>query len=256
MIRLVHLSDIHFAGYGNGWDPHGDQRTELLRDLGRLVLEDGRVHGVLVGGDIAFKAASDEYVTATNWLKSVCEKGECDSSSVWVVPGNHDIDRNSHKRIQARTPFLTEVRAAANDKVDAVLHKWLAEDPASAGLLRCFDEYNNFAEQFGCATSSAEPHWNDTTLDVDGHVLRITGINSVVASDSSDCIDGNPTLVLGRRQCEIPCDAGHIRIAFAHHPPSWVKDWASVEPYLLRAHVLLFGHEHLYRASQFAPVKR
>lgn len=37
LMRLVHLSDIHFSGYSSKWEPNQDQRRELLRDLESLV---------------------------------------------------------------------------------------------------------------------------------------------------------------------------------------------------------------------------
>lgn len=54
-MRLIHLSDIHFGGYGAGWDPDEDQRNELLLDIDRLVAAGGPVDGVLVGVTLRFR---------------------------------------------------------------------------------------------------------------------------------------------------------------------------------------------------------
>jgi 3',5'-cyclic AMP phosphodiesterase CpdA len=70
-LRLAHVSDIHFRGYGGGWDLNADQRRELLADVARLVNESGRIDGILVGGDIAFHASDEEYGIAGEWLDNL-----------------------------------------------------------------------------------------------------------------------------------------------------------------------------------------
>lgn len=72
-MRILHLSDIHFGGYGPGWDPDTDQRQRLLLDLDRLVTDGGDANAVLVGGDIAYRAAPEEYYEAVTWLTEVAK---------------------------------------------------------------------------------------------------------------------------------------------------------------------------------------
>jgi len=62
------------------------------------------------------------------------------------------------------------------------------------------------------------------------------------------CASG-PTRSRGRPWSTTPTGA-RLHIAFMHHPPTWLADWKHVEPYLSRAHLLLFGHEHKYKAEQ------
>ena len=82
-MRLVHLSDIHFGGYGHGWDPNEDQRRELLNDLGRFVDEKGPVDGVIVGGDIAYHGRQEEYEVAARWHS---HWGQATRSYSWTMP--------------------------------------------------------------------------------------------------------------------------------------------------------------------------
>mgnify|MGYP001282617038 CR=1 FL=1 len=252
-MRLVHLSDIHFGGYGqSGWDEDEDQRRELVRDLERLVEDGGPVDGILVGGDIAFSAQPAEYEIADAWLEQVCRAGGCDISRVWVVPGNHDIDRAILTVSFARSDFRQAVLSCAPQSIDKALNDRLARDPAAPGLMAALTEYNEFAGRWGpCSFSAAHPHWFDDTLSVGDADVRLTGLNSVLVSDTHDgFINDRPTLVLGTWQCSLPRGNRRIHIAFCHHPPNWLRDWELVEPYLLRAHLLLFGHEHRYAARQ------
>ena len=251
-MRLIHLSDIHFSA-GDHWDPDDDQRNELLLDIDRLVSSGGAVDGILVGGDIAFSGGADEYAVAGEWLEEARVRGGCPVGAVWTVPGNHDVDRAMHNENFARHSMIEKLQETDLTMVDHVLSKFLY---AGDGMINCLDEYNRFATQWLSTTSAAKPHWTDPTLDLDGLDICLTGLNSVLVSDTSDKHeehDGKAVLLLGRQQCALERDADRIHIAFAHHPPSWLRDWSRVQPFLKRAHLVLFGHEHQFRANQEAP---
>lgn len=246
-MRLIHLSDIHFTS-GNTWDPDEDQRDELVADVGALVDEGGTVDGILVGGDIAFSGAQAEYDVAAEWIERVRLRSGCPEGAIWVVPGNHDIDRHVHNQNRARTKMLEELRSTESGLIEARLADWLN---GGNGLLSCLDAYNKFCQDWVPPTTAKEPHWTDLTLGLDGLDVCLTGINSVLTSDSRD--RPTPQLIIGRQQCSLQRAPNRVHIAFAHHPPSWIKDWPAVEGYLRRAHLVLFGHEHRFRLEQQAP---
>jgi predicted MPP superfamily phosphohydrolase len=246
-MRLIHLSDIHFTA-GDTWDPDEDQRNELVADVGVLVDAAGTVDGILVGGDIAFSGAATEYDVAAEWIEKVRVRSGCPEGAIWVVPGNHDIDRHLHDRNRARTKMLEELRSTEPELVEPRLAEWLN---GGDGLLSCLDAYNRFCQDWVPPTTTKEPHWTDLTLGLDGLDVCLTGINSVLTSDSRD--KPTPQLIVGKQQCSLQRAHNRIHIALAHHPPSWIKDWPSVEGYLRRAHLVLFGHEHSFRVEQAAP---
>src|SRR4051794_33157633 len=93
---LLHLSDIHFrfGESGDIFDPDSDLRNELERDVVRLRgTRIEKVDGILVTGDIAFAGKKEEYERASAWLERLCDLLGCARDNVWVVPGNHDVDR-------------------------------------------------------------------------------------------------------------------------------------------------------------------
>lgn len=247
-MRLIHLSDIHFTA-GDTWDPDEDQRNELLADVGALVDERGIVDGILIGGDIAFSGASAEYEVAREWIEDVRVRSGCPEGAIWVVPGNHDIDRQAHYGNRARTKMLEELRNTDSELIEARLAAWLN---GGNGLLSCLDAYNRFCQDWVPPTTAKEPHWTDLTLGLDGLDVCLTGINSVLTSDSRD--RPVPQLIVGKQQCSLQRAPNRVHIVLAHHPPSWIKDWPAIEGYLRRrAHLVLFGHEHLFRVEQEAP---
>lgn len=246
-MRLIHLSDIHFTS-GNTWDPDEDQRDELVADVGALVDEGGAVDGILIGGDIAFSGAKAEYDVATEWIERVRVRSGCPEGAIWVVPGNHDIDRHMHNKNRARTKMLEELRSTEPGLIEARLVDWLN---GGNGLLSCLDAYNKFCQDWVPPTTAEEPHWTDLTLGLDGLDVCLTGVNSVLTSDSRDMPP--PQLIIGRQQCSLQRAPNRVHIVFAHHPPSWIKDWPAVAGYLRRAHLVLFGHEHRFRLEQESP---
>jgi hypothetical protein len=254
-LRLLHVSDIHFQGYGTDWDYDSDQRRELLRDVRDQVSVYGPIDGILVGGDIAFRAGPAEYEAARRWLddlRAAC--GDIDTGRVWTVPGNHDVDRTAISSSVVLKQFRADVRACAVDDLDMLLRQRLVQDPAAAGLIEPLAQYNAFAGEYHCSVTCKQPHWyDDTTLTCDGLSVRLLGLNSVLISDQDDSESDEGKLVLGTWQCVPPREDGTIHIAIAHHPPSWVRDWDVVEPYLRRVHLMLFGHEHAFAAQQSVP---
>jgi hypothetical protein len=246
-MRLIHLSDIHFTA-GDIFDPDEDQREELLSDVGDLVDAGGAVNGILIGGDIAFSGARSEYVVAAQWIERVRARSGCPDGAIWVVPGNHDIDRNLHRKNRARTSMVAELRETDLPLIDPRLRGWLN---CGNGMLNCLEAYNNFSEDWVPPTTAANPHWTDLTLDLAGLDVCLTGLNSVLASDSRD--RPPPLLILGTQQCSLQRAPNRVHIAFAHHPPTWIRDWPNVAAYLRRAHLVLFGHEHRFRIEQATP---
>src|SRR5213078_2573084 len=100
LFAWLHLSDIH-VGHGDvehGWDQK--LVLEALRvDVAR-VLESGKVpqpRAVLVTGDVAFSGATrkdDEYECASRCLDVVGEAAGLTRQDIFVIPGNHDVQRN------------------------------------------------------------------------------------------------------------------------------------------------------------------
>jgi hypothetical protein len=167
-----------------------------------------------------------------------------------MVPGNHDIDWTYSEGVIS-TQFREAMRDCSLDDLDSTLRTRLLKDQMGDALLRPLDNYNAFAQQWACLSSTSSLSWTDTTLEVDGWTISLCGVNSVLASDrdDSDTIDRCKQLV-GSLQCRLARADDTVHIVICHHPPSWLRDWALVEPYFDRAHVQLFGHEHVYKAAQ------
>jgi predicted phosphodiesterase len=247
-IVLVHLSDIHFTR-ASGVSVHDldkNVRNELVLDATKVAKEIGPVTGVLVTGDIAFSGSKTEYDHATDWLRDFCREIECPAENVWVVPGNHDVDRQRTKRKVTRT-LHQGIRKEGSD-VDRELREILSDEQSAAALLEPLTEYNTFAGRFGCSISAAKHYWErDLTLAC-GTAVRIRGLTSALVSNEDD---RHTEIILGAAQASVERSSGVLHMTLCHHPPDWLRDHDAVEDHLKsKVHIQLFGHKHSQRLDE------
>jgi predicted phosphodiesterase len=251
---LVHLSDIHFRHGPNGTETilDADLRRELERDARQVLGGNGGAEGVLISGDIAYGGQKQEYLQASAWLNSFCALLGCPPENVWVIPGNHDVDRGVlHKSTQLQD-MHGKLRPRDPGEVDEQLDRYLNDPSAATMLLAPFAEFNAFARSYGCETTSTL-HWEQAVQLNDGSQLHIRGVNSAVVSGPKDD-NGAYRLILGRRQVAMPQEDAEGEpleyLLMCHHPPQWLIDSDEVSDYLRRARVVLFGHKHRLRTER------
>ncbi|MDJ0837839.1 MAG: metallophosphoesterase [Acidobacteriota bacterium] len=94
-LTWLHLSDFHFKG-GADW-----QQDVVLQSLIRDVIRNHipelglKPDMVVVTGDIARKGKADEYAVAKQYFMELASYLEHDPEDCWyLVPGNHDVDRD------------------------------------------------------------------------------------------------------------------------------------------------------------------
>jgi predicted phosphodiesterase len=247
-IVLVHLSDIHFTR-ASGVSVHDldkNVRNELVLDATKVAKEIGPVTGVLVTGDIAFSGSEAEFDRATNWLRDFCRAIGCHEESVWVVPGNHDVDRERTKRKLTRM-LHQGIRKDGAD-VDKELREIFSDAQSASALLEALTDYNKFAGRFGCSISAEKHYWErDLTLAC-GTAIRIRGLTSALVSNEEDSRTG---IVLGAAQASVERASGVLHMTLCHHPPDWLRDHAAVEDHLKsKVHIQLFGHKHSQRLDE------
>lgn len=246
---LVHLSDIHirYRDISGDYDLDADLRNELKRDLSDLLPSLHHVNGILVTGDTAFAGKRGEYEAASGWLGDLCTILACHPENVWVVPGNHDIDRSVITGSVLLQQARHTLRPSDPNSVDELVSRYLTDGQAGPLLLSPLEEYNRFAVRFGCTTAHDGLVWEDDLKLNDGSILRLWGINSALVSDETDDT-GNNKLIVGTKQALPPRDDGVAYLTLCHHPPNWLLDNHRVEDGLnSRAIIQLFGHEHRQR---------
>lgn len=245
MLTFLQLSDIHFRG-GDLVDGHGDPldydfRERLIADARQTIRELGGASGVLICGDIANKGAGSEFGQAAEWLQNLCAAINVDPWLVWVVPGNHDIDR---AKIGDRQIHLrAELRECASADLDSTFERILADPNDSESLLEPLYNYLEFATAFNCAFDS-DPSWTERVEFATDGSLELRGINSALLCGSGDNRKTAP-MVIGDRQATVEVADGIVHYTLCHHPHSWLRDGVHVdELFDQRVHVRVTGHLH------------
>ena len=183
-ISFIHLSDIHFNKFsGDPYDLDADLRREILRDIQENAEKAiGKPEGILVCGDIAFSGKKEEYDSADIFLKEICEKLEISETSVYCVPGNHDVDQEVLKSSSVFVDLQFAVENAPD--LDGKLAESFRDSERRVFLFKHIHDYNKFAGKFDCQLNKDEkkPNWAaDFTLN-DKSILRIVGLNSIIIS--------------------------------------------------------------------------
>jgi predicted MPP superfamily phosphohydrolase len=248
MIRLLHLSDIHFR---KPWclKPREDRDSTVRQ----LIIDDAvtfinttniNFDAILVTGDIAYKALPEEFEAAANWFAELAEAIGLPPSNVFVVPGNHDINRQCADTLAVRANkkiILDEQGERRIETFEAVLR-----DPSmGASLLEPFKAYNDFARQYGCSIDQTDSFWEHEITFCERYTLRLNGLTSTFFSDSSDV---RANLFMGVFQANLPIKRGTVNLAMFHHPYDWLDDGDAIADQLSNnAQITLVGHKHRQR---------
>lgn len=248
---ILHVSDLHF-GYNENTQTK-DDRTKALGCLAdRVTALDREWHPeyICITGDVGYYGAAADYEIAEKWLLSFLDKLSVAKKSVFICPGNHDVDWEIAKK---------HARPQSADEADETLSR-----PLSSHFDEIFANYLAFQVRLGLSKysltndGSEESYLYGVQTRQDG--LRFICCNSCWYSKDEDDKGklwiGAPLLrsldsrgLICRRS-----DSQTIDIALIHHPKDWLADSESrtrggrrvaTFDYLAReAHVVLTGHTH------------
>lgn len=258
-MRILHLSDIHFKA-PECLDPDHDRdkpyRTRLERHLTGRVAAMGKIDAIMVGGDIAYRGDPREYEAARSWLLDLAGKCGCDSASIWVVPGNHDVNRRSCE--DAPTMNAQSMIFNARDEEDRVwmLRRQLDHNSTGQALFHGHAAYNEFAKKMSCQVYPGHLYWKQERELGEGVMLRIHGLTSTLLSGRNGGDDDRGSLYLSPLQTIDP-SPNVVNLTICHHPPDWLIDGDDVEDMLNeRAMFQVFGHKHRQRIHEGATYVR
>jgi predicted phosphodiesterase len=252
---LLHISDIHFRApdcINPDLDPDRPYRTRMMQDVRARVANLGPVGALLIGGDIAFKGDPKEYDVAFNWIKELAQAGGCPIERVFVVPGNHDVDRS----VVARSPAVRNAHAAiaraAPYRRERELRTQFNDPETGRALFAPLAAYNEFAKHFNCQIYPPEHLYWKQDLPLDGGVhLRVHGLTSTLLSGAEGEDDTRESLYLSPLQTVLDPVDNVVNLVICHHPPDWFIDQDDVNDAICgRAAIHLFGHKHRQRISR------
>nr|WP_141620998.1 metallophosphoesterase [Myxococcus sp. AB036A] len=263
-LRILHISDLHIRG---DWEKESWRRRRVLgdawkRNLDELV-QDGPVDMVAFTGDLAFSGRLVEYEGVGRFLDEVLSRLQCPRERLFVVPGNHDVDRSvapeSWKELRgllrpsdaqefsqwmasekewAPCGFRTTIRDEVLSR-QAAYREWVRKGLGRPGLLPSEGLHPRLGYR--------------ETLRLPGQpfAVHIIGLDSAwLAGDDND--SGRLWLTedqVMRLATEEGRELAGVRLALIHHPLDQLMDGAHARRLLAgNVDVLLRGHLHEAKA--------
>lgn len=186
-LNWLHLSDIHFSQKTEWRD--GTARDALLEYLDEIFKSDNSIRpdlifctGDLAFGEIGTDPLTQQYVEIAKFfdsLRSICGKSDnpLPKERLFVVPGNHDINRKSIN-IDAQESLIGKAKEAR--KHSSVINQRVADlSPEFIDNIKRLNEYVGF-------TKTHLPHQYDNNgrccytneIVINGIIVCITGFNS------------------------------------------------------------------------------
>jgi predicted phosphodiesterase len=214
-VTWFHLSDVHFK-VGDRYD-----RDIVLKALLQSVprLKPKKVDAIFFSGDVAFSGQADEYKHATEFFDNLLEALDIEKRYLFVVPGNHDVDRSKSSGL-IRTLNSEE---ESNDYFNGTAPKVHIQKKMSAFKTwhdHYFEDIREFPENSTCVPPER--------LSVGGTKLSVFRINTAIFSH--DQYDQGHLWIGKRNIDEAISISGYeyndeeIGVAILHHPTEWLNE--------------------------------
>lgn len=269
-VTILHISDLHERGprESEAWRRRRVLGDGWLSNLDELQ-KDGPIDLVCFTGDLANTGQAAEYADAHRWLDAALERLHLPRERLFLVPGNHDIDRSvaadAWKRLRETLPGC-DAQAVS---------RWFAGGPAPLGLDDALRDlvltrqaaYRTFLRDFGLAgllpTVDLRCRMGfRSTLRLPGRPfeLHLLGFDSAWFAGADD--DAGKLLLTQDQVMRLATNAAGtqltgLRIGLVHHPLTDLADGTSCRR-LLADHtdVLLRGHQHEPEPERWADPER
>ncbi|MCP4219938.1 MAG: tetratricopeptide repeat protein [bacterium] len=238
-LTWLHLSDWHQK------DEKFDRkvvRNALIADIkNRSAIHAGleKIDFIVFSGDLAWKGKKSQLQEAEkNFLAPVRAAAGVDKDRLFMVPGNHDLDRELFDMLPA---------ALTKPLKDEAVKEWLDNGKKRQKVLEPFEAYAEFAEAYG---GNFSLYAGSTRFDAGERKVALVGLNSALMCGRDTENPDYGKLVLGEPQVYDALktlEGADLRIVVMHHPFNWltIGDIDNVEGRLREgADFILAGHQH------------
>lgn len=241
-LGILHLSDIHVSK---------ENKTTIQRLVEHLKadltsLQDRHnvsVKMICISGDLINSGdnADEELEIALEvFLQPLMEALQLDETSIFIVPGNHEIKR------QLVVPYI-EAGLSSTLISEVEIESFLQKiDVDSLKRIKYFDDL--FGEMFGGQLVWKNPLGRAYMISTGTLSIGISCLNSAWRSTGIGSTEKRK-MVIGRKQIIDSFEsikAADLKICIAHHPFDWLvdDDKSAVEKCISQYDIVLTGHIH------------
>jgi|GEM_PF-2744036 len=246
--RIVHLTDLHWSN-----QKANNQALvikALISDL-QTQTKDRKPDILVFSGDLVDRGANhaDFDLAKAAFLDPVQNALAIDDSSIFLCPGNHDVDKSvPDTNVYLERGLLSELtsRDALNQHIDDHIAKPIGSDQSMQRLANYFSFIRkHYHHQYVYETHYVQCIVKPTPVGEIGIALFNSSWRSRGVGDAERHL-----LLIGERVVDNAANAlqhCHFKIAVIHHPLDWLADWDRkyVETQLFtHFDIVLFGHVH------------
>lgn len=254
-VTWLHISDWHQKG--EDFDRQV-VRDLLMKDISERTAIDpdlAKIDFIIFSGDLAYHGTAQEYDFAVSYLFTplleAAGLGDPGRERLFIVPGNHDVDRSAFELV----PDNLIEKLSTPEAVAA----WLNDKRKRRTLFEPMADYSDFISRYLGGYQDFKnydlEYCSIKRLEVAGKSLAILCLNSAWLSGHNKDIKGEVNdrgyLILGEPQIHTAitqASDADVRIAVLHHPFEWLNEFDRnrVEERLTKAcHFILCGHQHI-----------
>jgi predicted phosphodiesterase len=232
-LSWLHLSDFHLrprpGDNSRATRDHERCLTALETDIAEFRSNAGPTKPVqspdlvFVSGDVVQSGGDKEmFECAHSWMERFCGAAGVTRDRVFLVPGNHDLDRScvpdAHKSLLNLSEYGT---GQFWEEVDRI---WDSE-PTLTELSSKFAAHETFAERYGHVRRAGLGSWR-TALKINGIAIDLLGINTVWTG-GTDELDRPGFPVVGGPQREgldeiALAEETDLTLVLQHNPTSYL----------------------------------
>ena len=241
-VTWLHLSDFHLREK-TGWAQDLVLKS-MLDDIRSRYGSTNHPDLLFLTGDIAFSGKEKEYSYAEQFVAQLREALGLAPARVFVVPGNHDVDREREE------DAFVGARQLLNSPSE--VDRFFGNEGRRKTLFSRQAAFRAFTKRIGPddgdgLTDSSYGH--SRVVQVGPLRVRVLLIDSTWLSEGGEGDVGK--LLVGERQI-VDCVSkagglGCLTFALLHHPFAWLREFeqVAIENLLIqRAHLCLRGHVH------------
>lgn len=233
-IKILHISDLHISS-------NEDNNYEILRKGILDWIRDNNIKIDIIAftGDIIDKNDTNAFEKAIDFFEKLLEICDLSKERLLIVPGNHDIERNSI------VEMMLEAEKLNSDNYVKDNWKYIKVR---------MNAYAEFVKKLGIEEESLQEGFGVRTIQIGDKVICFNLLNSAWSSKGNE---DYRNLFIGRWQLEenrkkiAELDNKDLVITMLHHPISWFTDEESnlLKDYLchndkFKSSVVLHGHIH------------
>ncbi|MDQ3807105.1 MAG: metallophosphoesterase [Thermoproteota archaeon] len=254
-ITWLHVSDWHQKGEDFDRQVVRDLLVKNINERAKIAPELAKIDFIIFSGDLAYHGKAEEYESAIvhffNPLLEATGLGDKGRERLFIVPGNHDVDRDAFELL----PDNLIEKLSTSESVAALLN----DKRKRRTLFEPMADYADFISRYLGSYQDLQDDDLDycsiKRLEVGGKSIAILCLNSTWLSGHNKDIKGHVNdrgyLILGEPQIHTALTQtsdADMRIAVLHHPFEWLNEFDRnrVEERLTTAcHFILCGHQHI-----------